>query len=72
MVEPKDFLKDMVSFQKKSFEKSYTMIENIRGESEKMVTSFLDQSFDATKNLYSQYMNSLIDEPTDKKKTDKG
>jgi len=62
MVEPKDFLKDMVNFQKKSFEKSYTIIENFKGESEKIVTKMLDQSFDATKSIYSQYLNSLTNE----------
>lgn len=68
MVEPKDFLKDMVRFQKKSFEKSYSIIENLSGESEKMMTSFLDQSFDATKNIYNQYLNRLLDEEKNKKK----
>ena len=67
MVEPKDFLKDMFRFQKKSFEKSYTIIENLKGESEKIMTSFLDQSVDATKNIYSQYLNGFMDD----KKIDK-
>ena len=62
MVEPKDFLKDMVNFQKKSFEKSYTIMENIKGESEKMVNTFIDTSFDATKDMYSQYLDRLMKE----------
>ena len=62
MVEPKEFLKDMVNFQKKSFEKSYTIMENIKGESEKMVNTFIDTSFDATKDMYSQYLDRLMKE----------
>lgn len=65
MVESQNLLKDMVSFQKKSFEKSYNMFESLTGETEKAVKDFLDQSVDATRNFYSQYLNSFMAEKDD-------
>lgn len=60
MVDPKEFLKDMVGFQKKTFEKSCTIMETYQKTPEKTVRTFQGKSFDATKDMYSQYLATFI------------
>lgn len=61
MIEPKDFLKDMIRFQKKSFETSFFMAGPKKTGNDAARTTD-NKPFDATRDMYSRYLADHIND----------